>query len=235
MAFEKYIKKVPAFRDELHLSTHDRLVEHGWSSHDDGKLFELAADDRFIIRKADADMFLEGQQSSPLETGKKVKALFDELAAKYDIIAPVHFTVAKDENQNDSLYIITDKVRAVDVDALDDIERSAAISEITSIHGSILRYLKDKAKNGEDFLQDIPDARQYVYGHIDGENKNHWYMVDVDPFYSSGHEAVADSLDVFRDELEDLESKYTISLTALREECEQLLDELASSADDSSD
>lgn len=218
--------EIDAFTEGLKTSPFDKHVQYNMPP----KLIEFEHNKNFVIRKAAPYMFEEGQYTTAQEMATKTKYLFDELREKYAIDAPVEFTVAKDENEQESFYILTHKVDTYDYDQLDDQEKEQARTGIKKIFESLITYYEDKSKGGSTFLQDLPDTEQYVYGSLDKNGVRQWYMIDTDPFFSDGKEGLIDVLDTLRDELDIVEDKFSVDLTSVRTKCEALLNQLASDA-----
>ena len=192
------------------------------------RLHEFESDKRFIVRKGDARSMIDpAQYTDAFEVCRKVKLLHDEMAAKYDIFAPVHFVVASDTEGQRTFYILTEKVQSLDYDQLDMNEKRRASLGMQRIFENLIEYYGSRIGSDEEYLPDLPGLEQYVYGSLNGM-EHRWYLVDTDPMYSNDQEKLMETLaESFHDEeLDDLEEKFSIDLSSVREKASILRDKL---------
>lgn len=192
------------------------------------RLHEFESDKRFIIRKGDARSMIDpAQYTDAFEVCGKVKLLHDEMAAKYGILAPVHFVVANDSEGRRAFYILTEMVQSVSYDELDDAGKRHASLGVRRIFESLIEYYGSRIGSDEEYLPDLPGLEQFVYGSLNG-SENRWYLTDTDPMYSNDQERPMETLvEAFCDEeIDDLEKKFSIDLSSVREKASILRDKL---------
>ncbi len=162
---------------------------------------------------------------SASEIALKVKELFEEFNSQYHPCAPVHFIIAKEENE-EIIYVVTEVIKEIPKEALSPEQLEKYYRECTALLETFVKYCEDKFESKEEFLTDVTILRQYVYTKKKGEKENHLYLVDTDPF-SSG--VVTDMIYVVKNLEEDIE-KFEIesgtTLGPLRKRCHLLLDRI---------
>lgn len=152
--------------------------------------YELEKDPNKIIRVQKLSDIKEiyGENEDPnfvIELGRK---LYKEIEEKYNIPAPVKFETGKNDNNEDVVYLITDKINGISLEEAESSPESKKQIEDTYI--SIAKYYADKYKNKEAHLADINALSQYVYGKraLDKEPKP--YLVDTDLYINKGDAAL---------------------------------------------
>jgi|GEM_PF-3147544 hypothetical protein len=219
MALEK---NIPVFKEKLEVSEFDKTMPKIEAP----RLFEFSKNKDYIVREIRKHMFEKGQYLDAEKTAREVKGLFDELRDVYEINAPVNFVVSNDENGKETFYSVIDKIEAKKIEDLDLEEQSNAKEGLKKIFTNLFSYYETKNASGENFLADIPEIDQYVYGAKKGESVNKWYLIDTDPLYSKDTDSLADSLDALRDEIESVTEKYGLDLKDIHNKCEKLLETL---------
>lgn len=174
-------KQVPAFKKPLE--------QHGMhTSHIVGKLLQLQNDSHFVVRDLRSqDVFRRKEtalltKEEILNIAKRGRILFDELTEKYHIAAPVEFIVAADEHGRDTLFSAVEHVEEYKTTTKE--EKDLCSQQRVQLYKNLLTYLTDKYDSGEDFLNDIFSAHQYVYGKRSADTAPQFYLIDPDPFYS---------------------------------------------------
>lgn len=192
------------------------------------RLHEFESDKRFIVRKGDASAMVDPAQfTDAFEACRKVKSLHDEMAAKYDILAPVHFVVANDSEGQRAFYILTEMVQSLNYDELDEAGKRHASLGVQRIFESLIDYYGSRIGSDEEYLSDLPGLEQFVYGSLNG-SEHRWYLTDTDPLYSNDQEDLMETLvEDFHDEsLEFIEEKFSIDLSSVRAKSSALRDKL---------
>lgn len=192
------------------------------------RLHEFESDKRFIVRKGSAGVMVDAAQfTDAFEVCRKVKLLHDEMAAKYGILAPVHFVVANDSEGQRAFYILTEMVQSASYDELDDAGKRHASLGVRHIFESLIEYYGSRIGSDEEYLSDLPGLEQFTYGSLNG-SENRWYLTDTDPLYTNDQERLMENLvESFHDEeLDDLEKKFSIDLSLVRARSAALRDKL---------
>jgi hypothetical protein len=210
-------KHVPAFKESISVSKLDKPFQHI------PKLYEFENDKRFIVRKAEEYQFEKGQFTTLEETVKTLKSLFDELRQVYGIEIPAQFVIAEDENKKASLYTLIDRISPVGLETLDADKKHEAVKGIETIFEALVSYYKKKVATDENFLSDLPEVEQYIYGTKDGEVEARWYMVDTDPYFSNDRQVLYDTLDTLNEELPDIENDFGVDMTVQKKRVEELM------------
>lgn len=210
----RFDRDVPAFEEKLVRSPFDKIT-NAHPSINYAKLHEFEGDKRFIIRKGD-ETYAEGELTVG-ETCRLVKGLFDELNQVYSIPVPVQFVIAKDPANKTVFYILTQTISTTEFEELEGEEKSRAAAGIKKVFETVLTYLEDKSRTGGNFLTDLVDTDQYVYGTLSGDAHPRWYLVDTDPYYSRSEDSLWEILDMWPDALEWAEESFSIDLQTLKE------------------
>lgn len=164
------------------------LMESGVNHHQKEKLKKFEEDDRNIIRDQTlaslADSFEDIKKISDTEKVKMFKKMFDELRESYNIKVPnIEFVIGNNEEGNPSVYIITEKIKGTKIENFCDIsDKEGFIKELDELHYNLARYIHNKYKNEEYYLNDIFSIRQYMFGKKEGDKKDHIYLIDTDPY-----------------------------------------------------
>lgn len=208
-------RDVPTFKELMVRSSFDKHLNVTVMGR--VRLHEFKNDKRFVIRKGDREALFESARfTDAIETCRKVKSLFNELDQKYAIRTPTHFVVAEDSLGKPAFFILTERVSAITFEDMAEEEKCRAAAQLKKIFEILIGYYEDKLQSGEDFLCDLPDAEQYVYGSLNG-SANQWHFVDTDPFFSKDKEVLWDTLDSGVEEaIETVEEKFSINLSEVR-------------------
>lgn len=190
------------------------------------RLFELKADDRFVIREPEGTFVENEELKDPIAFVNKSKALLAELTEKYGILCPVHFVVAKDETDTPKAFILTEKVKSVDYETLDPNEKQNAARQIQAIFESLMKYYEGKERTRAEFLWDVPQLQQFVYGMLPTDSENKWYLVDTDPYSAKSSEKLFEAAETLEAELFELEDTFGINVSSLEKRCGQMMKRL---------
>ena len=209
-------KHVPAFKESISVSKFDKPFQRI------PKLYEFENDKRFVVRKAENYQFLEGQFTTLEEAAKTMKSLFDELKV-LGIEVPAQFVIAEDENNKPSLYTLVDRIAPV---SLEDSKKQDAGRGIEAIFDALVKYYEKKAVTDENFLSDLPEIGQYVYGTKEGETEARWYMIDTDPYFSNEKQSLYQTVDTLNDELPDIERDFGVDMSTQKKRVEELMRKL---------
>lgn len=134
---------------------------------------------------------------SAIEYAKIGNELFKELANKYHIRQPeTMFFVGKDADDKVSVYTaanvidgngLESVVTMLRQDSLVPEDENNLLVELDELHVSMLDYYYDIIKSfssgGKRYLWDIGHFRQYMYGKKRGDDINHIYLIDFDPYF----------------------------------------------------
>ncbi len=116
-----------------------------------------------------------------IELGKK---LFQEIQTNYNIQVPSEIIVDKNEENKDTVYIITDKIDGVSLEKAE--ETPEFLKKLEDLYVSISKYYLDKLNSGEAHLADLNGASQYIYGTKKGNENPEIYLVDTDLYLNKG-------------------------------------------------
>ena len=214
-------RKIPALKDDLVVSKHDRSFQEQGHEVGTNRLFELRADERFIIREPEEKFVENNELKDPIAFANKSKMLFGELTEKYGIKCPIHFLVAKDETDTPKVFILTEKVKSVDYTSLATEEKQAAAKEIQAIFESLLNYYEDKEKQKTDFLWDVPQVDQFVYGKLPKDTENKWYLVDTDPYSARNVEKLFEAAETLDAEMYTLRKRFDLDVSSIEKRSER--------------
>ena len=210
----RFDRDVPAFKEKLVRSPFDKIT-NAHPSTNRAKLHEFEGNKHFVIRKGD-ETYAEGELTVG-ETCHLMKELFDELNQVYSIPVPVQFVIAKDPANKTVFYILTQTISTIEFEELEGEEKIRAVAGIKKIFETVLTYLEDKGRTNGNFLTDLVDPDQYVYGVLEGDIHPQWYFIDTDAYYSGSEDKLWEILDGWPESLESVEEFYSIDLRALKE------------------
>jgi len=163
----------------------ETLVPSGFG----GQLKDLPSDKDKIIREVDFGLMdtndLVGEMSL-------YKGLVGELNSKYGIKTPkIELVIGRSDQPRDPIfkrkssvvYAVTDRIKGVNFEDLkiENSEVPLMHEKMETLISNILFYIKDKSSQESDFLGDIYGLYQFMYGRVDGEPEDQFYLVDVDP------------------------------------------------------
>lgn len=222
--------QVPAFKESLTRSKFDdrfMVLDEELVRIKMGKLFEFEKDDRYIVRKV-APSMMPREETDLFAAAAGTKRLFRELQEKYNISIPIEVVIAQDENspRKSDMFVMVERIHPADQHLLTPEEQLFSEKEYFVIWNSIVSYYEDRVKNGGDFLEDLGDKGQYVFGKKSGDLENHWHFIDGDPFYSNDREYLLEVVEGLYDELENLEKENGSNYTPLVNRCEILKEAL---------
>jgi len=134
---------------------------------------------------------------SAVEYAKIGNELFKELADKYHVRQPeIMFFVGKDAEDEISVYTASNiiegnrlesQIIALGKDSFDLEDENNLLLELDNLYVSMLDYYFDIIKafssGGKRYLWDIGHVRQYMYGKKKGDDINHIYLIDFDPYF----------------------------------------------------
>lgn len=135
-----------------------------------------------LVRSVDFH-FGEPDTNIAMERCRKARELFDELK-KYGVRLPnPEFVLGRTPSGKIRIYTVVDKIYGKELLRLNKEEIQRLADELDSLFTALIAYYEDKYEHGGDFLADITERKQFMYGHKIGEEKQFLYLVDVDPFY----------------------------------------------------
>ena len=148
-----------------------------------GKLKELENNPNKIIRVIGFESLEQKYQGrySPIELAGFGMKLYKELESNYGISVPVEYVAGKDENGDQVIYGISDRIAGKDLNKIEATAESA--EQVEKLYISISEYYLDKSTKlaqGEMYLSDINNASQYIYGTIASNEKPKIFLVDTD-------------------------------------------------------
>ncbi|MFA5996882.1 MAG: hypothetical protein WC791_00125 [Candidatus Paceibacterota bacterium] len=147
-----------------------------------GKLNKLAEAPGKIIRAEKFSELNEIYQNrfGILELAQIAKKLYQELEESYGILVPADFIVGKNEEGEEIIYSVVDKIEGQNFFG---VKNNQEIAEKVEAHyATLAKYLLDKSISGGFYLDDIYGPEQYVYGHTAEAQQNEIYLVDTDIF-----------------------------------------------------
>jgi len=116
-----------------------------------------------------------------IELGKK---LFQEIQTNYNIQVPSEIFFDKNEENEDVVYIITDRIYGVSLEKAE--ETPEFLKKLEDLYVSISKYYLDKLNSGEAHLADLNSKSQYIYGIKKGNKNPEIYLVDTDLYLNKG-------------------------------------------------
>ncbi len=120
-----------------------------------------------------------------IDLGKK---LFQEIQTDYNIKVPSKIIIDKNEENKDTVYIVTDKINGV---ALEKAEKTPDfLMKLEDLYVSISKYYLDKLNSKDAHLADLNSESQYIYGTKKGDEKPEIYLVDTDLYLNKGDVAL---------------------------------------------
>jgi hypothetical protein len=188
------------------------------------KLLQFKNDPTFIIRRygRESEEFDRYEPTVSLtERASKTKSLLEEFNSRYHPCAPVHFIVAKEDNE-EVLYIATKRIPEIPKTRLSPEQSEKYYRECTTLLETFVKYCEDKFESKEEFLTDVTALRQYVYTKKKGGRENHLYLVDTDPFFSNVMEDLDTVVSQLEYDIEEFEKESGVKLEPLLERCELL-------------
>ncbi len=207
--------------------------DRGDFENEGNKLFEFEGDPRYVVRIEDIEFlktYFFKEASSPQETMKKTKELFDELKEKYGIIAPVNFAIVEGwEKKGPLLYIVTDKVEGQRPEEVDFNfpDKEELIKKFEDFYVSLTRYFIDKFKSDDLVFWDIAKSSAIKYGKKEGDTLPNLYVIDTDPKLISGSSGIGDLTDMFPT-IQMIEAKGGRRFSLVRKELSDFLSQLDS-------
>jgi hypothetical protein len=113
----------------------------------------------------------------------KIRGLYNTLEKKYKVrVVKRDFLVEGRKNsKNILLYsgkIVTDRVFGENLKDLKELAPEL-VAEIRNLILNLLKYFKEKLEKRSEFLDDIYDPEQYMYGSVKGQEEKHIYLVDI--------------------------------------------------------
>lgn len=154
------------------------------------KFYQYKDDSNKVIRVDSMDDLIErydnmANPSVIIELGKK---LFKEVQTNYNIQVPSEIIVDKNEENKDTVYIITDKIDGVGLEKAE--ETPEFLKKLEDLYISISKYYLDKLNSGESHLADLNGISQYIYGTKKGNENPEIYLVDTDLYLNKGDAAL---------------------------------------------
>jgi hypothetical protein len=219
----KKSRPIPALSVPLEL-----LWERRTKEKPDRAPIEMARGDRdWIVRgfneKTLPTIGKEEPDGTFMERALAISRLFAELEEKYGIPVPAHFFMGEDEEKRPTLFIMTEKVEGVDFNELTNEEKEGFRMEDEKTLRALLTYYKDKFNSGEEFLVDVGNTGQYMYGTLKGEDVPRLYLVDTDPYLATRtsplrHKMLNVGVDDILNSLAYLEKQHATDMTTLHDE-----------------
>lgn len=114
------------------------------------------------------------------------KKLYTELGEKYGIVAPVTFSIEKNNKGEDVVCSIVDKIKGEHFENINNQED--LLNKVEKLYSSIAEYFLDKYKEGGLYIWDINGESQYLYGKKEGDTEDKIYIVDTDIWLSKSKE-----------------------------------------------
>lgn len=154
------------------------------------KFYQCEDDSSKVIRIDSMDDLVEryDNMADPkvvIELGKK---LFQEIQTNYNIQVPSEIIVDKNEENKDTIYIITDKIDGVSLEKAE--ETPEFLKKLEDLYVSISKYYLDKLNSEEAHLADLNGTSQYIYGTKKGNENPEIYLVDTDLYLNKGDVAL---------------------------------------------
>lgn len=116
--------------------------------------------------------------------------LLDELKEKYEIPLPnPRLFIGKRPDGKTAVYTVEDFIDGKPITECRPTEKEGArfVSELNHVYAELARYLADKQRSGADYLSDIFDKRQFMYGSSPTDAENHVYLVDTEILFERGN------------------------------------------------
>ena len=186
------------------------------------KLME-SGDEPYVLREVP----LTGSTHEEVEGEVELyKELFEELK-EYNIKAPVEFIIGKNDNQDTSLFLATEKINAIDFrNESPELEYDEDIA--SHLSGSIvglLDYFVDKIKEGGPMLGDIGRMDQFAFGTSEVSAEKGLFLVDTDPQMTSDSLTAMANLNNISTFFQLSEDKFNIKLPDVLSRLDELIND----------
>lgn len=205
------------------------LIESDISKSSAHKLKEFEGNPNKIIRKYSFDSLERRPNSTQSENidlfefiiiGKK---LFEELTEKYNISVPVDFVIGKDDQNENSLYVLTDRIEGDNLEQYITTGRKEIIPVIEDLYLKLVKYLTDKLVSGDYYLVDIFRPDQYVFGVKANDSKPRTHLVDTDLYIHNNKVNIYKYMLGLVSTIPQIEQNLDISLDLVRERINQFI------------
>lgn len=133
-------------------------------------------------------------KNEAIEDYRRGKELFDQLRTQYNIPVPdIDIVFGETEKGKIAAFVIVDRIEGK---GLDDtlyypeyypdslVHEAEMLRRIDEVFANLVRYYADRYAQGGEYLSDITESRQWMWGHRVGEGNNNLWIVDVDPVVS---------------------------------------------------
>jgi hypothetical protein len=189
--------------------------------------FKHGLNDNYVVRRATERFHAENFDAK--EYAIRSKSAFDKLRER-GINVPAQLVVA--DNEKDStgkgadVFVITDKIDHLPIENLGPEEKTKAGEEFHNVPLALVGYYENTFETRSDFLADLSEREQYVYGTKRGAAKAEWYLVDTDPILYDDLASLADNVLALEEELPDIEEEFSIKFSDVRKRAKYLLKKL---------
>jgi len=110
---------------------------------------------------------------------KRGMKIFDVLRDNYGLNVVKTELILGGSKKDPKFYMVVDKIEGSNLNRIKNFP-SEILEEIDDLFIKIIKYYSDVYKNGGDYWWDFGN-RQIVYGYKTGEEKDKFYIVDVEP------------------------------------------------------
>lgn len=110
---------------------------------------------------------------------KKDMKVFDTIHDNYGLDVVKTELVLGGDRENPKMYMVVDKIYGENLQKIEKLPDDTA-EVLDQLFASMIQYYFDIYKNGGDYWWDF-GIRQIVYGHKYGEDRDKFYIVDVEP------------------------------------------------------
>ena len=116
------------------------------------------------------------------EDRKKEQQMWDVLRRQYNLHVPnIQMIVSHDERGNEVVFKIIDEIEGENLRAIHSVP-SYEKEKADVFFAGLTRYLFETFKSGSEYLSDLCEMEQYVYGRNKDDKVNNFWIVDVNLF-----------------------------------------------------
>ncbi len=197
------------------------------------KFFEFKNNKDVVVRAIPLNKFsnIFGNKKNERDSFLLAKNMFDEVKNKYRIDIPAEYVLGKNDNGNNVVFALTDKIEGNSPRKIEVAEKNKKelFSKFNQLFLSLVKYLRDKYLSEEKMMWDIAGEQQYVLGKKHNETEEKIYMIDTDLNYvENSGDFIYTSLRELTDFVSILEKKLSTKFPEVREQIKELSEEISS-------
>lgn len=173
-------------RESPEKQKHDLSQEHPFienlepSRYDSRRIKELKSRPDKLVREWRVNPIKEKKDvDRRIAEMRKDMKVFDNIRDHYGIDVVKTELVLGGDRKNPKMYMVVDKIYGKNLEEIEKLPDHTA-EVLDQLFASMIQYYFDIYKNGGDYWEDVGNY-QIVYGHKYGEDRDNFYIVDVEP------------------------------------------------------